>query len=149
MEDKDVNENLLSAWLRLTTTISNERIVSKMPFNESLICNILYRQAKQDPQKHLTATDLCARTRMLKSLMNRTLNNMEKKELIHRTRSTEDKRHVLIELNMQKADTYLAQHTQILNLIDEIVKKFGKEKAMEIYRIFEEVSDIAQEVIHD
>lgn len=150
MEEKEkVNEQLLSAWLRLTTTISNERIVSKMSFNESLVCHILYRHEQQNPQHLLTATDLCEKTKMVKSLMNRTLNSMEAKGMIQRIRSLQDKRHVFIQLNMQAMDLYLIQHAQVLELIDKIVAKFGKEKAREIYEIFETISDIAQEVIHD
>ena len=144
-----VSEDLLSAWLRLTTTISNERIVSEMPFNEALICNLLYHEAKKNPEMQLTATDLCERTRMLKSLMNRTLNQMEEKGMIQRRRSTKDKRQVFIALNMQKMDIYLNQHHQILVLINRIVKKFGEEKAMEVYHIFEEISDIAEQVFYD
>lgn len=150
MEEKEkVNEQLLSAWLRLTTTISNERIVSKMSFNESLVCHILYRHEQQNPKHLLTATDLCEKTKMVKSLMNRTLNSMEAKGMIQRIRSLQDKRHVFIQLNMQAMDLYLIQHAQVLELIDKIVAKFGKEKAREIYEIFETISDIAQEVIHD
>ncbi len=35
-----MNEKLLEAWLRLSTILSNDRIVSEMPYNEALICNI-------------------------------------------------------------------------------------------------------------
>lgn len=43
---KGFNEELLSAWLRLSNTICNERIVTQLPYNEALICNILNNQRK-------------------------------------------------------------------------------------------------------
>ena len=36
------NEALLTTWLRLSTSISNNRFVSEMSYNESLVCSILY-----------------------------------------------------------------------------------------------------------
>ena len=78
-----LNENLLNAWLRLSTSINNPRIVSEMTYNESLVCNILYNHSESE----ITATDLCNATKMLKSQMNRTLNQLEKKRRgnTHRT----------------------------------------------------------------
>ena len=38
-----MNEKLLDAWLKLTTAIVNERVVTDLPYNESVICNILVR----------------------------------------------------------------------------------------------------------
>lgn len=144
---QELNEQLLSSWLRLTTTINNERIVSEMPYNEAFICNLLYRNQMSECPEELTATDLCHLTRMVKSQMNRTLNSMEEKEMILRVRSLQDKRHVYISLNMEKMDTYVQQHSKILELIDSMVEHFGKEKVMEIYNLFEEISDIAEELI--
>ncbi len=43
-----MNEELLEAWLRLSTILCNDRIVSEMPYNEALICNILHRRQRLD-----------------------------------------------------------------------------------------------------
>lgn len=141
-----ISELLISSWLRLTTVISKERIVSNMPYNETIVYKILYQNTKKETDR-LTATDLCKETKMLKSSMNRTLNSMEEKGLIHRIRSKTDKRNVYIELNKEKMDVYLSQHAKIVQLVDTLIEKYGKDKAMEIYKTFEEISDIAQEVM--
>lgn len=143
---KNINEEILDAWLRLTTAISNERLVSDMPYNEALICYLLYDNQMQNPLKMLTATDLCRQTNMLKSQMNRTLQNMEDKNLITRTRSTADKRQVYIFLNMD-SEAYHKQHEKSLQLIDAIVKKTGEEKAKEIAELFIMIANIAKEII--
>ena len=58
-----MNEELLEAWLRLSTILCNDRIVSEMPYNEALICNILHRRQRLDKNGTTTATDLCRQTR--------------------------------------------------------------------------------------
>ena len=70
---QNINEKVLNAWLKLSTTICNERIVSELPFNESFICGILHRNAVEHPDKKITATELCEKTNMQKSQMNRIL----------------------------------------------------------------------------
>ena len=92
----NTNEALLGAWLRLSTSINNSRLVTDMPYNESLICNVLYRNDLSRPGTKLTATELCAETKILKSQMNRILEQMEEKHLIFRERSPKDKRKVYI-----------------------------------------------------
>ena len=84
---QNINEKVLNAWLKLSTAICNERIVSELPYNESLVCGILHENAVDHPEKKITATDLCEKTNMQKSLMNRTLNSLEEKGLIFRKRS--------------------------------------------------------------
>ena len=37
------NEQVLEAWLQMTTVINNERITSDLPYNESMICRYLYQ----------------------------------------------------------------------------------------------------------
>lgn len=144
---KNIDEALLGAWLRLSTTICNERIVSDMPYNESLICNILYRNQLDSPEHYLTATDLCKELKMLKSQMNRTLTSMESKQVIIRERSSLDKRQVYVKLNPEKDRIYEEQHSKILHIINELVGKIGKEKAVEALELFTLLADTAEEVI--
>ena len=107
---QNINEKVLSAWLKLSTAICNERIVSELPYNESLVCGILHENAVEHPEEKITATDLCEKTNMQKSLMNRTLNSLEEKGLIFRKRSEKDKRQVFVSMNMDNAEVYERQH---------------------------------------
>ena len=76
----NLNEQILDAWIQLTTVIDNNRIVSEMPLNEALICRILSERG----EKNITATYLCELTKMQKSQMNRTLTSMEEKGWIEK-----------------------------------------------------------------
>lgn len=144
---KALNERLLEVWLELSMAINNERVVSDVPFNESLICNILYRAQMQDPDCSLTATDLCNATRMLKSQMNRTLNSMEEKGFITRRRSETDKRLVFVTLNLEKSLPYQEQHFKILELIDIIIEQMGEDKVLQTIDLLTQISNIAREVL--
>lgn len=144
---QSICEEVLNAWLKLSTSICNERIVPDMPYNETLICRILYRNQEEHPEKQITATDLCNETHMLKSLMNRTLNCMEEKGLIFRHRSEKDRRQVLVSLNMEMVHIYERQHQKILDFVDTLLDKLGREKADEIIRIFTLISNTAEEVL--
>lgn len=142
-----LNEVLLGAWLRISTSINNSRVVSEISYNESLICNILYRNTTENPEQYLTATDLCKETRILKSQMNRILTQLEKKNLITRERSPKDKRKIFVRLNAEQSNAYLKQHEQILALLDSIIERLGEEQTKEIIRALNGISDIANEII--
>ena len=144
---QNINEKVLSAWLKLSTTICNERISSELPYNESLICGILHRNAVENPEKQMTATELCEQTNIQKSQMNRTLNSMEEKGLIDRIRSKKDKRQVFVKINMENAEVYENQHKKVLDIVDTVLEKVGKEKAEEIAQLFTLISKKAKEVI--
>lgn len=142
-----MNEKLLDAWLKLTTAIVNERVVSDLPYNESVICNILYKNHRETPDQAVTATDLCRKMKMQKSQMNRTLSGMEEKQMISRERSKTDKRQVLVRLNMDQLEVYQRQHEQILALIDRLLAQIGPEKAEDIVDMFTQIANTAEEII--
>ncbi|MBP3567814.1 MAG: MarR family transcriptional regulator [Lachnospiraceae bacterium] len=142
-----LNEALLGAWLRLSVSVNNSRMVSELSYNESLICNILYRHTLEYPEISLTATDLCNETRILKSQMNRILSQLEQRNLITRIRSEDDKRKVFIRLTSDQSNTYLKQHEQILTLLDAIIEKLGEQQTVEVIRALNGISDAADEVI--
>lgn len=139
----ELNEQILDAWIHLTTAINNERIVSEMPLNEALICRILYKKQKSE----ITATDLCTWTKMQKSQMNRTLMNMEKKNWIQRQRSKKDRRQILIALNEEKMRAYQEQHEHVLNIVNKLVERIGHENAEKTVELFNLIEQIAREEI--
>ena len=140
------NEELLHAWLRLCTTISNERITSDMPYNEALICNYLYRTKMMCPDQIPTATDLCRFTKMLKSQMNRTLQCMEEKGIITRKRSEKDRRQIYVVLN-EECSIYQKQHTKIMKIVDALMARLGTDNVDQIIPMFKKIADTADEVL--
>ena len=141
-------EKLLSSWVKLSTAVVNNRVVTNMSYNESLVCHVLYENAIAEKPREITATDLCESTHILKSQMNRILTSLENKSIITRIRSLKDKRQINIELNMEHAGIFKTQHEHIIKLIDTIVERIGLDTANDAIRIFDVISDTADELLH-
>ena len=135
-----INEKILSSWLKMILAVDSERVASKLSYNESVICNVLYTNKDEE----MTATEFCSITNMQKSLMNRTLNSLELKELVKRVRSTKDKREIVIQLVDSPNSLFMKQHKKTLEYVEKIVGQLG-EKTDEVVNIFEMIAKIAQE----
>lgn len=143
-----LNESLLASWVNLSTSVNNERVVSEMPYNESLVCHILYRNTMQAKDTKMTATELCEQTHILKSQMNRILNHLEEKKFIKRSRSEQDKRQVYISFNPEQADSFQKQHEKLLRLLDAIIGEIGVDAAKEAAELFNKIATAANKFIH-
>lgn len=138
-----INEQILTAWLELTNTINNQKMVAQLSLNETLVFRYLYLHQHEE----VTATLLCQEIGMLKSQMNRTLTAMEQKQYISRVRSTKDKRQIHILLNPEMIITYQQEHQRILNIIDRFVERIGMEEATKALKSFQLIASIAKEEI--
>lgn len=133
-----LNEELLFAWLRLGTVIDNQRLVSGFPFNEALVCGFLARA--QQNGKALTASDLCSETRILKSQMNAILRSLEKKGLISRQQSKQDRRQIELQLLPLGYEQYVSSHQQSLALVDRLISAVGEDTIQKLIPLLLQVS---------
>lgn len=145
---ESLNETLLASWVRLSTSVINNRLVPDLSYNESVVCHYLYRNLIFKNKENLTASMLCEKTHILKSQMNRILNRLEEKQMITRKRSTTDKRKVYITFNLEQAKEYKKQHEKIITMLNNIIERIGREAAEDAIRIFDTVSNVADELIH-
>lgn len=70
-----------------------------------------------------------------------------KKEWIHRQRSQKDKRQILIALREEKIRAYQEQHEHILNIVNKLVERIGRENAEKTVELFNLIEQIAREEI--
>lgn len=143
---EELSEELLDGWLSMSMSIWNERLVSAMTYNESMVCNLLYKQPPGDRYR-LTATDLCNKLHIRKSQMNVILNSLEKRGIILRSRSSEDKRNVYIELTGEGRRVYQEAHEEILNLPRELIDHLGEEKTRTFAATMKEVAACFDEMM--
>ena len=120
-------DRLLSAWLSLTSTLWNKRLVSDLTYNEAHVLGILLR--KKGSPIPCTATMLIQYTRLLKSQMNKLLTTLENKGYITRTRSSEDKRVIFIALTESGEAAYLAEHAHVEAIVSQLIAQIGEDKA--------------------
>lgn len=133
----ETGEKLLVAWLSLTSTLWNTRIVQSMTFNEAHVMGILLRDSK--PESPLTATDLIRRTHLLKSQMNKILSSLEDKGHILRLRVPSDRRMAHVLLTEEGKAAYLSEHARVQELISTLIAQLGEERAV---RIADDLTDV-------
>lgn len=144
-----LEEELLAVWLHLTSVIDNQRLAAAhtaapnqtpLPFNEAMVCGIL-AQAHETGVR-LTASDLCRKTRILKSQMNTILRSLEKKGLLSRTQSQEDRRRIELHLLPEGLRLYQENHRRIKLLVGRLIDKMGREKAQLLLPLLRQAADI-------
>lgn len=138
-DEEALSEDLLTVWLRLTSVVNNQRLVKDLSFNEAVVCNLL--MAAQRSGRALTATDLCAATCILKSQMNSILLSLERKGLIHRQQSSEDRRRIELRLLPLGVERYAAAHQPILALIRRLIDALGEEQVQQLIPALSRVAD--------
>ena len=148
MQDKVLAENLLDAWLRVSSVVSNNRLVSGLSFNEAFVLNLLYKQYRGERENKLTATDLCRQTNILKSQMNAILTSLEKKQMILRRRSEEDRRQIEVEINPDSLDIFMECHERSLALVEGVLERIGTAEGQDAVVMLNRLAEGFETMIH-
>lgn len=143
-EDAKVKEKLIESWIQMSVSFRGNRMLTKLSVNEIVICNILYSAKKQEKEL-ITATDICNLTKIYKSQINRILTSMERKNLIERVRCEEDKRKIYIKLKEDAIYIYEEQHDIIMEMLDAVYKKLGRDKAEMLALLMAEATEAVNE----
>ena len=134
-----LSEELLEGWLGMCLSISNERLVKAMTYNESMVCGFLYKK-KQEGGEALTATQLCGLLSMKKSQMNVILNRLEEQGLVKRERSAQDRRQVYLSLTEKGVPFYEEAHREILKFPRGVLERLGEEKIRNFTELMRDVA---------
>lgn len=140
-----VGEDLLAAWLNLSSTLWNTRIVTSMTYNEAHVLGILMRH--NEDSEPMTATDLIRRTRLLKSQMNKILTTLEKQDYISRERADTDKRLIYIRLTENGKAAYLHEHKNVEGILDALVNRLGVERAAHLTKEISALTDVLDTIV--
>ena len=138
-------DKLLDAWLTLSSTLWNTRMVSSLTYNEAHVMGILLRHgAKALP---LTATDLIRRTRLLKSQMNKILTHLEHCGFITRCRAQSDRRLIHIRLTPEGESAYREQHKAVEDILTRLIDKIGVEQALSAAQELNDLSSALDDIL--
>lgn len=140
-----LGEDLIQIWLRMSSVLKNNRLISTMTFNEIFICNILYHH-KCCSDTLLTATEVGQKTKLLKSQMNKIISSLEKQGLIRRIRGTKDRRKVYLEFVEENSQVYLSEHQRILSMLDELTNQLGEDMILKVIHLMTEVTDAMETI---
>lgn len=140
-----IGDALLEAWLNLSSTLWNTRIVTSMTFNEAHVLGILLRHNEDaDP---ITATDLIRRTRLLKSQMNKILTTLEKQQMISRARAESDKRLIYIRLTEKGKYAYLDEHKKVEGILSELIERLGEQRAANLTNELRDFIEVLETIV--
>lgn len=129
--DRQLHEELLRAWMRMSVCIRGNRILSALSFNEVMLCGILLRRDERSGPP-VTATELREEMRLLKSQINHILTGLEKKGLLERVRSETDKRVVHVHLTESGRQCYRQEHQRVMELIEQVCLQLGEDATRQL-----------------
>lgn len=137
--DEQLQESLISAWVRLTSSLKNSRITQGMNYNEAIIMLLSYNRYRKDGIGLISFKELVQETKMLKSLVNRTIDSLVKKGFLVRC-DGEDKRTTFVRPVHDRLQDYLRVHRQSLELAQSIIDIIGMEDAQRFIMISEKIT---------
>lgn len=135
MEQKQT-ARLLQAWVRLSGILKNSRFTKGLSYNKSILMLYLYEQ----PDGMLCVQQIIARTGMLKSLVNRTINSLEQKGLLQRCHRQGDKRTLYVRCCKDNLDAFLKVHDSSIAIAQAIEAIIGPEDTAAFIRIVDKIS---------
>lgn len=142
-EQLQAGDKLLDAWLNLTSTLWNTRLVVSIPYNEAHVLGLLLRHCGEP----MTATDLIHRTHLLKSQMNKLLTSLEGKGFITRVRAKEDKRRIEIRLTPEGVLAYREEHKRVEAILQQLTGRIGAQRALDIAQDLSEIVTLLDDIL--
>ena len=144
MQEHCLEEQLISAWVRLTGILKNTRITKGMVYNEAIVMLVAYNRYREDGDGLVSFKELVSETRMLKSLVNRTIDALVEKKMLERCDGA-DKRTTFVRVIPENLTDFLAVHENSLALAAKLIGIIGEEDAEAFVRISEKIASAAKD----
>lgn len=141
MHGDTYSEQLLQSWVKISGILKNTRITKGLMYNEATVMLLLYNRYLEDGVGHISIKEITQKTKMLKSLVNRTINSLEKKQLLERCESVGDRRMSYVRCVTDKLNVFLEVHKSSLAVAQSIINIIGKEDAEAFIRIVKKIED--------
>ncbi len=132
----DKKEELIKSWIRLTAMIRNNRITKN--YNEAIILNLAYEAYQRNEGIYLQ--DILSFTHMLKSLANRTINQLVAAGFVYRKKAPGSNRQIIY-FAAEKEEAYLSMHQEILKKVEAITQIVGEQDLETFISIVKRLSD--------
>ena len=140
MNDQQLQNELILAWVRLSGIIKNNRITTTLKYNEAVVMLTVYSRYLKDGVGLTSVQDIIKETGMLKSLVNRTLGELESQGLIVFEKGTVDRRTKFVKCVKEKLEVFLSVHNTSLGVSQNIIDIIGSEDAKAFINIVEKLA---------
>ena len=139
MDEKlELEEELVTAWVRLTAILKNTRLTKCMNYNEAIVMMIAYNKYREDGEGLVSFKELVTETKMLKSLVNRTIDSLVTKNYLVRQEG-EDRRTTYVKPVPENLEKFLKVHQSSVALARDMISIIGSEDAEAFVRISEKI----------
>lgn len=138
MTDDNLQEDLVMSWIKITGILKNNRITKYLSYNEAIIMLFAYNEYKTNG-RGISFKQLVLSTKMMKSLVNRTVNSLKDRGLVTISSDENDKRSCIISIAADKLDVFLAVHSQSLALSEKIISVIGEDDARAFLGMVEKI----------
>ena len=139
MEKQSLEERLITAWVRLTGIFKNTRITKGMVYNEAIVMLVAYNRYREDGKGVVSFKEIVGETRMLKSLVNRTIDSLVAKGYLARCEG-KDKRTTFVRILPENIAGFLEVHERSLTLARSMAELIGEEDAEAFVRIADKIA---------
>lgn len=139
MADAILDEQIISAWIRLTGVFKNTRLTHGMIYNEAIVMQLAYQRYCEDGEGLISFKEIVQKTYMLKSLVNRTIDSLVRQGFLLRC-DGKDKRTTFVRPIEENLPAYLEVHSRSLALVHNIVELIGEEDAEAFVRIADKIA---------
>lgn len=138
-KEEALDEALIRAWVRLTSTLKNTRMTQGMNYNEAIVMLLAYNRYRQDGEGLISFKEITRETKMLKSLVNRTIDSLAAKGFLERCGGA-DKRMTFVRVVKENLSEFLSVHEQSLQIARQIVGIIGEQDARTFVEIAEKIT---------
>ncbi len=139
--ENNLQNDLIMSWVKLSGIIKNNRITTGLKYNEAIVMLILYSRYLKDDVGLTSVQDIIKETGMLKSLVNRTLGNLEQKGLIEYSVGESDRRTRFVKCVKERLDVFLAVHSSSLAVSQNIIDIIGEQDTNTFISIVEKLAN--------
>ncbi len=136
----NTEERLLEAWVGLTCLFKNNRMTTGLTYNEATVLMYAYF-AYQKGEKEISLQSILKKTKMKKSLLNRTVDALVKKNLIMRQKGQSDGRTIFISIVESQLNTFIKVHDESLSIVRHVIDLIGEEDAEAVIRVYEKLAN--------
>ena len=133
----ELEEIMLKAWINMSVNTRENRLLNELSFNEMLVLNMI-----QD--KECSFKELVNELNILKSQLNRVIQNLVQKKLIIAYTPENDKRSLMIKKG-DNTELYKQEHARMIEIMRQIRKQIGEEDTLKLIYLLNQVASLVKE----
>lgn len=133
-----LEEELLRAYINMSVNIKENRLLSDLSFNEIMVMNLIVEEER-------SFKELEERLNILKSQLNRIINDLKTKGLVETYIPLNDKRKLIIKKG-NNIELYNTEHERMLRLMSLVKNKLGEADFKKLIELLNETTNVIKGV---